>query len=126
MIPSRSCQHAVAEPGPASPEALIVSQAVQVIQARSCRRLSVQQLADAVGVSRRWLAKWFPLIIGCSPHEAIRRAVFLRVEELLRETDLTITEIASRTGFKHPEYLAAAFRVRYGLPPGRWRRQAGS
>ncbi len=126
MIASRTCRQAVAEPRQDSPEALIVGEAVQVIRARSCCRLSVPQLAEAVGVSRRWLAKWFPPIIGCSPHEAIRRAVFLRVEELLRETDLTIAEIAAQTGFKHSEYLAAAFRVRYGLPPGRWRRRQAS
>lgn len=113
-----------ADPGAADPAALLVGEAVKIIDARACRGLGVQQLADELGVSRRWLAKWFPPTLGCSPHEAIRRAVFRRVEALLRHTDLTIAEIAVRAGFKHHEYLAAAFQRRYGIPPGRWRRQS--
>jgi transcriptional regulator GlxA family with amidase domain len=44
------------------------------------------------------------------------------VNRLLRNTDLTIEAIADLTGFVHPHYLQTAYRDRYGLTPGRFRR----
>jgi LacI family transcriptional regulator len=96
---------------------------MQVISAEACHGLRVQQLADRLGVSRRCLAKWFPRVVGCSPHEAIQRVVFDRVEGLLLGTDLRLSDVAEQTGFRHPEYLTVAFTRRYGLPPRDWRRQ---
>ena len=37
-----------------------------------------------------------------------------RVKELLTETELSLNEIAERTGFKHVEYLSAAFKKENG------------
>ncbi len=45
-----------------------------------------------------------------------------RVKELLRDTELTVLEIADRMGFEHPEYLGAAFRREVGLAPGEYRK----
>ena len=47
---------------------------------------------------------------------------FRRVETLLVDTDLSLTEIAARTGFRHAEYMTVAFTRRYGTPPSRWRK----
>jgi LacI family transcriptional regulator len=46
-----------------------------------------------------------------------------RAKQLLVETDLPLTVIAERTGFTHVEYLCAAFRKAFGLPPGTYRRE---
>lgn len=105
------------------PEAVLLDRAMQIIDAEACRGLRVQRLADALGVSRRCLAKWFPRLVGCSPHEAIQRAVFAHVEALLMETDLRLSAVAERTGFRHVEYLTVAFTRRYGVPPSHWRRR---
>ena len=74
-------------------------------------------------MSRRYLSKWFPRLVGCSPHEAIQRAVFDEVERLLLATDLRISDVAARAGFRHVEYLTVAFTRRYGMPPREWRRR---
>ena len=101
----------------------LVDRAMQVIAVEACQGLRVQHLADRLGVSRRCLAKWFPRVVGCSPHEAIQRAVFDRVEGLLLGTDLRLSEVAEKAGFRHVEYLTVAFTRRYGVPPRDWRRQ---
>ena len=107
--------------GEDAPETQLLLKALQIIASDACRGLRVQQLADRLGVSRRCLAKWFPRLVGCSPHEAIQRAVFDEVERLLVATDLRLTDIADRTGFRHAEYLTVAFARRYGVPPSAWR-----
>jgi AraC-like DNA-binding protein len=40
----------------------------------------------------------------------------------LRAGELTLTQIADRTGYSSPYAFAAAFRRHHGQPPGRWRR----
>jgi AraC-like DNA-binding protein len=42
----------------------------------------------------------------------------------LRSGDLTLTQIAQRTGYTSPYAFAAAFRRHHGQPPGRWRQGA--
>lgn len=119
--------HRMPEMNPAAPEnatheVQLLSRAMQVIANDACRGLRVQQLANRLGVTRRCLAKWFPRLVGCSPHEAIQRAIFDEVERLLLETDLRLVDIAACSGFRHSEYLTVAFIRRYGISPSEWRR----
>lgn len=44
------------------------------------------------------------------------------VRRLLRETDLPLGVVASRTGLRDATYLVRRFRIRYGNTPERWRR----
>jgi LacI family transcriptional regulator len=43
---------------------------------------------------------------------------------LLAETDLSMVEIARRSGFHHVEYLSAAFKRTVGMAPSQYRRQS--
>jgi LacI family transcriptional regulator len=65
----------------------------------------------------------FQKLAGRTPHAEIIRLRVERVARLLRETDLTLDEIAARTGFPHAEYLSVVFKRRQGAAPGVYRRQ---
>jgi AraC-like DNA-binding protein len=41
----------------------------------------------------------------------------------LRTDELTLDQIAHRTGYTSPNAFAAAFRRHHGQPPGQWRRE---
>jgi AraC-like DNA-binding protein len=41
----------------------------------------------------------------------------------LRTGELTLTQIAARTGYASPYAFAAAFRRHHGHPPGQWRQR---
>lgn len=43
------------------------------------------------------------------------------VRRMLRETDLPLDVVASRTGLRDATYLVRRFRDRYATTPGRWR-----
>lgn len=50
---------------------------------------------------------------------------YLRLEHAYGElinTDLSVWEIALRSGFANSKAFTKAFRERYGVPPGRYRR----
>ena len=51
---------------------------------------------------------------GRTPHEEIIRVQLNRVKQLLTETDLSMEQIAERTGFAHVEYLSVVFKKKVG------------
>ena len=48
---------------------------------------------------------------------------FAEVNRLLKNTDLTIEAIAEKTGFAYPHYLQTAYRERFGIALGKFRRK---
>ena len=46
-----------------------------------------------------------------------------RVKDLLRETDLSLIEIARRAGYEHVEYLSVVFKKKIGSPPSEYRKR---
>jgi len=69
-----------------------------------------------VDISRRKLEARFKKILGRTPHEEIQHRRLLRVKQLLRDTELSVAEIAGLTGYTHPEYLSVAFLREIGMP----------
>lgn len=102
-----------------------VSAAVRFIRAHACEGIDVSDVLTEIPVSRRVLESRFKKLIGRSPHEEIDRVQIERVKELLRDTDLSLFEIAQRTGYEHAEYLSVVFKKRCGLPPTAYRRRHG-
>jgi LacI family transcriptional regulator len=99
-----------------------VANAVRHIRQHAFEGLSVKQLLDAVAVNRRTLERRFVKVLGHTPLEEIRRVRLDRVKALL-QTDLAIYEVAVRTGFATPEYLATSFLQATGMTPSDYRRK---
>lgn len=103
----------------------LVVAAVRRIRDQACLGLRVAGLARDLRTTRRVLETRFTRRVGHTPHEEIARVQFRRVEQLLRETDLPLAEVAARAGFRHAEYMTVAFRRRHGIPPSVWRKRHG-
>jgi LacI family transcriptional regulator len=99
-----------------------VAMAIRHIRRHACEGLSVKQMLDAVAVNRRTLERRFVSVLGHSPLEEIRRVRLERAKALL-QTDLAIYEVANRSGFATPEYLATSFLQATGMTPTAYRRQ---
>lgn len=95
--------------------------AVRFIREHACDGISVKDLAGVVPLSRRALESRFARVVGRTPHAEILRVQLNRVKTLLRESSLTLEQIAEKTGFAHVEYLSAVFRKKEGMPPSRYR-----
>ncbi len=83
---------------------------------------SLAQLADAVGLTPRTLSRRFVQATGESPKQYWLQLRLLRAEELLRETNLSIQEIAELLGFSDAAYFTRLFRQRAGITPNNYRR----
>ena len=57
-----------------------------------------------------------------APLQYLRRWRIGKAQTLLIDTDLSLTEVASRVGFDDPNYFSRVFRQVIGMPPGTFRR----
>ncbi len=101
-----------------------VALALRLIREHVHEGVKVADIVQKVPLSRRVLESRFQKFLGRTPHEEIKRLKLDRIKQLLTETDLSLPEIAKRTGFEHDEYLSVFFRKAMGQTPGRYRRQA--
>jgi LacI family transcriptional regulator len=102
-----------------------ISQAIRFIRLHACEGINVSDVLADVPMSRRIMEARFKKLIGRTPHDEIDRVRLNRVKELLRETDLVMSEIAARSGYEHVEYLSVVFKKKMGLPPGEYRKRHG-
>jgi LacI family transcriptional regulator len=101
-----------------------ISRAVRFIREHACEGITVEDVLAGLHLSRSVFERRFAKIFGRTPKAEILRTQLDRVKRLLAETDLPLKQIASRTGFRYPEYLSAAFKERTGQTPGQYRRSA--
>jgi LacI family transcriptional regulator len=100
-----------------------IAAAMRFIRDHSCAGINVHDVLKQVPLSRRVLEKRFQDIVGRTPHQEITRRRVERIRGLLIDTDLTLSQIAHRTGFQHEEYMSVTFRRAVGVPPGQFRRE---
>jgi LacI family transcriptional regulator len=101
-----------------------LAEAVRLIRTRACGGLTVRDLLTLCPLSCTSLERRFAQILGRSPKAEIIRVRLQRVMELLAESELSLADIAAKTGFKYPEYMSAVFKQKVGMSPGQYRSQA--
>ncbi len=100
-----------------------IAAAVRFIRDHASDGINVKDVLKQVPLSRRVLEKRFHEIVGRTPHQEITRRRVNRIRQLLVETDLTLSQIAQRTGFQNEEYMSVTFRRAMNVPPGQYRRE---
>lgn len=78
---------------------------------------SVEHYARRAGISARRLAELIHGHTGTSTKQLIDERVILEQKRLLVHTDLSVKELASRTGFAEPTNLVKFFRLHAGMTP---------
>ncbi|HOM19076.1 MAG TPA: helix-turn-helix domain-containing protein, partial [Thermoguttaceae bacterium] len=97
--------------------------ALCMIRMHACKGLRVEDIADALAISRRTLERRFQKLLGYSPYEQILHIRLERVKHLLAETDWPLRRIAAETAFENEAYLVVLFKKKYGVTPGEYRSQ---
>lgn len=87
--------------------------------------LSVEELSGELGMSRVQLYKKLLSITGKTPIEFIRVIRLKRAAQYLRESQLTVSEIAYHTGFGHPKYFRKYFKDEFGVLPSDYQDREG-
>ena len=84
----------------------------------------VSRLAEVSGVSQAHFARSFKRAFGIPPHRYLLTRRIEQASTLLRDTDLSITEIAFATGWESLGTFGRIFRDITGRSPGAMRAEA--
>jgi AraC-like DNA-binding protein len=82
---------------------------------------TVAELAHEAAVSRSLLDQRFREVLGLSPIRYLTEWRMHIATDLLASTDLTVAQIAKRTGYESQEAFSRAFKRRMGSAPSAWR-----
>jgi AraC family transcriptional regulator of arabinose operon len=87
---------------------------------------SFVQLARLVGLSNSRLGHLFRVQVGTDLNSFVRCARLERAAKLLRETELSIKEIAVAVGYHHTSSFDRGFEKKFGSAPVDYRKKVRS
>ncbi len=109
-----------AEPHAASSSSQYVINAIKYIQFNYFHDVSIDDIAKAVGVSRSHLYRVFMANVGQSPIDYLTNYRISEACYLLKNSQLSIAEIAVSVGFFDQFYFSRVFKKAKGVPPSRY------
>jgi transcriptional regulator GlxA family with amidase domain len=103
-----------------------IAHALQLVHREPEGPWTVDRLASAVGYSRSAFAARFRELVGEAPMAYVARTRLVRAAMLLQRPELTLAEVARRTGYANEFSFSRAFKRAFGVPPGLYRTKAAS
>lgn len=93
-----------------------IKRTIQYVAEHYTEDLTVQGLADYVGVTSDYLSRQFRKMLGVALHDYIQRYRVSRSLVYLQQ-GCSIGEIAEKCGFSSPAYFSRVFKKEMGVPP---------
>ena len=84
---------------------------------------SVDDFAKEVHLGRTIFYKKVKGITNYSPNEYVRIVRLKKATQLLKNTDLNISEVAYEVGFNDPDYFSKCFKEQFGMTPRQFRNE---
>lgn len=78
---------------------------------------SLSELCQEIGMSRSQLFRKMKALAAISPSEYIRTFRLERARELLANSELNVSEVAWRVGYRDPSYFSKSFQDAFGYLP---------
>ncbi len=101
-----------------------VQKGIEFISANYSYAITVEDIADYVGVSRSHLFRSFEAVLGRSPKEYLTDFRIKQACYLLEHSSLSITAIANSLGFDNSLYFSKTFHKQKGISPKEYRAAA--
>ena len=101
----------------------VVAAGVRFLREHLAEPVTNDDVARVAGVSRTLFQQRFRVAMNCSVRDYLTRMRLRRARLLIEGSDLTLADIAQRSGFRHQEYLGDVFRRHFGITPGKLRKQ---
>jgi len=92
-------------------------EAVSLMEANLEEPMSLDELAQHVGLSRRQLERLFQKHLNCVPTRYYLELRLARARQLLLQTSMSIVDVAFACGFVSAPHFSKCYRDFYGIPP---------
>ena len=110
---------------PGSQALLRIGEAIAHLETHFDEPITVDDLAEMAGMSRRSFIRAFQAATGEAPIAYLIQLRINRASHLLARTRDPVTEIALRSGFSDSNYFTRQFRRRMGMSPREFRQRSG-
>lgn len=95
---------------------------VSLMEANIEEAIELDELACYVGLSRRQLERLFQKYLHCTPSKYYMKLRLFRARQLLKQTSMSIIDIAAACGFVSTPHFSKCYREHLGVPPREERR----
>jgi AraC family transcriptional regulator len=85
--------------------------------------VDLSTIAAQASLSPYYFTRQFTAMVGMPPYRYLIMLRIQRAAELLRGSDLTVTQILHRVGFHSPSHFTTTFRRHMGMSPTAYRRR---
>jgi len=93
----------------------------ELVHAKMEDDLSLDEMAESVGLSTAHFARMFRKSTGETPHQFVLRQRLERAKAMLRAPDARVLDVAVACGFKTQQHFAQVFRDILGVSPTEFR-----
>jgi AraC-like DNA-binding protein len=85
--------------------------------------VDLRAIAQEASLSPYYFTRQFTAFVGVPPYRYLIQLRIDRARALLRETELTVTQICHRVGFNSLSHFTTTFRQHTGVSPSAYRRR---
>lgn len=103
------------------PQDLYVKEAIEFIDTNYSRKITIQEIANYVGIDRKYLSKLFSETLNVSPQAYLVNFRLKKACDLLTSSSLSIHEISNSIGYSDPFLFSSVFKKYHTLSPKAYR-----
>lgn len=122
LIVTDLCRAYSEKENPAMRSLIRLNDVIVYIHQHYAEELSLDALAGVANMSRRTVTREFRNALGISPIDYVIRERINRAVDLLRYSDISVTETAYRVGFQDSNYFTRKFHALVGQTPSEARK----
>lgn len=99
----------------------LIAQAQDILRSRYAEPVNIEELAHQLGISARSFNRRFRNATGINPNLYLQQQRLNTARELLRTSNLSITEVANAVGYSDSDYFSRRFRNAMKQTPSSYR-----
>ncbi len=99
-----------------------IEKGIEYLEKDTTLSLNIADIAKMCNVSHNYFCKLFKAYSGITPEEYILKAKMEKAKTALKETQLSISEIAEQIGFQDSSYFCRIFKRKCGVSPLKYRK----
>lgn len=103
-----------------------IKEAINFIEQNYQNNISVEDMADFVGINRSYFGKIFREKIGRTPQEFLLSYRMLKATKLMLLSDKSVEDVGKEVGYESQFHFSRAFKSVYGISPLKWLKKNGA
>ncbi len=100
----------------------VIKKGIEYIENDTSLSLSVAEISKMCNVTQNYFCRLFKEYSGITPQEYLLKAKISKAKIALKETNLSVFEIAEQCGFQDGSYFCRIFKKKTGVSPLKYRK----